>query len=46
MLDEDARKRIRGAARRERHDNGDGSLRIGLCLRRERPRRRAAEKRR
>src|SRR5262245_59518363 len=37
MLGQDACERIGGPTRRERHDNGDGSRRIGLCPRREWP---------
>jgi len=43
-IGEHARKRVGRPARWERHDNGDGSRRIGLCLRRERPGDRAAKR--
>src|SRR5262245_5726171 len=46
MLDQDARKRVSRPARRERHDNGDGSRRISLCPRCERPRDSRASERR
>src|SRR5262245_55075730 len=46
MLGEDACEGVRGAARWERHDNGEGARWIDLRARRQRPRsRRAAEQR-
>src|SRR5215831_2892860 len=43
MLGEDTCESVRGAARWERHDNGEGARWIDLRARRERPRCRAAE---
>src|SRR5262245_47582218 len=45
MLGEDTCESVRGAARWERHDNGEGARWIDLRARRERPRRRAAQQR-
>jgi len=45
MLGEDTCEVVRGAARWERHDNGEGARWIDLRARRKRPRSRATEKR-
>src|SRR5262249_5295506 len=46
MLGEDTCEGVRGAARWERHDNGEGARWIDLRARRERPRRRRAAEQR
>src|SRR6516165_12757410 len=45
VLGEDTCEGVRGAARWERHDNGEGARWIDLRARRKRPRNHAAEKR-